>query len=576
MELINPQKKFLAVEYARVSTKNEEQAESCDNQIKLCEEYVKNHPEIVVTGQYVDDGISGKSDVRPYYLKLIDRIYEGDIDYILVKDCNRLCRSTEISAHLDRLCKTYKVKIIYVKDGSIYDPCNRQDRMVHAIKAIFDEDYVYQQSEAGQVAHHMKCMKRVLDATDARFGYYWDNKNKCMCINEDEAYYVRLMFEWYVFGGLGVTEIARKLAEMGVYGQRSGKILTANTISSRLADSSYMGLFYINKKGSVLEVGKDAKTKRFTRPKEEWVDVVGPAIISDELFELAQRVREERRHVYDKPSKASSQARFRGTHLFAGKVFCGDCGTQFHFRYSDRAKTIGEYKDCFGKMKKTLDSVCNNTQYNRIREDTLIALCQYSINVFLRNHEKTIDNIVSIIREASKEALNDTTQIEAYQRRLKKLDKELQKNLEAWRDAPDPDMKDDFLKMYQDNKAEKTAIEQALEELRQQQLSFDELEQEIQQIKNKIEAMKQIEKIDRAVVDNFIDRIIIGADGRVTIILKFGTSFDAFIKNQVSLTYDGETGDKEIPFLNLKFVQNLEDLRNGILYYQSGRCSDTA
>ena len=88
--------------------------------------------------------------------------------------------------------------------------------------------------------------------------------------------------------------------------------------------------------------------------------------------------------------------------------------------------------------------------------------------------------------------------------------------------------------------------------------------------------MKQIEKIDRAVIDNFIDRIIIGADGRVTIILKFGTSFDAFIKNQVSLTYDGETGDKEIPFLNLKFVQNLEDLRNGILYYQSGRCSDTA
>ena len=51
--------------------------------------------------------------------------------------------------------------------------------------------------------------------------------------------------------------------------------------------------------------------------------------------------------------------------------------------------------------------------------------------------------------------MNDTTQIEAYQRRLKKLDKEIQKNLEAWRDAPDPDMKDDFLKMYQDNKAEK-------------------------------------------------------------------------------------------------------------------------
>ena len=88
--------------------------------------------------------------------------------------------------------------------------------------------------------------------------------------------------------------------------------------------------------------------------------------------------------------------------------------------------------------------------------------------------------------------------------------------------------------------------------------------------------MKQIEKIDRAVVDNFIDRIIIGADGRVTIILKVGTSFDAFVKNQVFLTYDDDSGMNEIPFLNLRFVQNLEDLRNGILYYQSGRCSDRA
>lgn len=567
---------YLCVEYARVSTANEGQKDSCENQIKLCDEYVKNHPELRVVGTYIDDALTGGNDNRPEYQNLLKRIQQGDIRYIIAKSTNRLCRSTEVDGQLQKICRENDVMIIFVDSNNIFNPFDGDAVTMHSIQMIFDQQYIYTQSKNGTIAHRQKCEKKILDATDVRYGYEWDKEKKCIVVKEEEAKYVRKMFNWYVFGGLGVTEIARKLAELGVYGQKSGKILTANTISSRLSDASYKGTFYINKKGSKLNIGVGAKKIRFDRPKEEWVAVSGPAIISEELFDLAQRVREERCHVYDKPSKESSQARFRGTHLFAGKVFCGDCGTQFHFRYSDRAKTIGEYKDCFGKMKKTLDSVCNNTQYNRIREDTLIALCQYSINVFLRNHEKTIDNIVSIIREASKEALNDTTQIEAYQRRLKKLDKELQKNLEAWRDAPDPDMKDDFLKMYQDNKAEKTAIEQALEELRQQQLSFDELEQEIQQLKNKIEDMKQIEKIDRAVIDNFIDRIIIGADGRVTIILKFGTSFDAFIKNQVSLTYDGEIGDKEIPFLNLKFVQNLEDLRNGILYYQSGRCSDTA
>ena len=462
--------------------------------------------------------------------------------------------------------------IIFVDGNHVFNPFDGDDVTMHSIQMIFDQKYIYTQSKNGIIAHKQKCKKKILDATDVRYGYEWDYKNNCMIVNEEQAAMVKKMFEWYVFGGLGVTEIARKLAEHGVYGEKSGKILTANTVSSRLADTSYKGTFYINKKGSKLNIGVGAKKIRFDRPKEEWVAVSGPAIISEELFDLAQKIREERRHVYDKPSKESAQARFRGTHLFAGKVFCGDCGSQFHFRYSDRAKTIGEYKDCFTKMKKSLDAVCNNKKYNRIREDTLIAICQYSINIFLKNHEKCINNIIAIIREASKEALNDDTQIKAYQKKLNKIDKELQKNLEAWRDAPDPDMKDDFLKMYQVNKAEKTVIEEQLVELQRQQMSFDELEQEIQRIKDKIEAIKQIKDLDRTVIDNFIDRIIVAVDGKITIIMKFGTIFDVFMQTQVMLTYDDSEGFKEIPLNNIKFIKTMEDFKKVMPSYRSVRC----
>ena len=47
------------VAYARVSTENEGQAESCANQIALCQEYAERHPEYILDGKYVDDGISG-------------------------------------------------------------------------------------------------------------------------------------------------------------------------------------------------------------------------------------------------------------------------------------------------------------------------------------------------------------------------------------------------------------------------------------------------------------------------------------------------------------------------------------
>ena len=568
-------RKYTAVAYARVSTKNEEQSESCENQIMLCEEYVKAHPNIIIEERYIDDGISGKSDIRPFYLRMLDRIDEGTVDYILVKDCNRLCRSTEISAHLDKRCRKNNVKIIYVKDGSVYDPCNRKDRMVHGIKAVIDEDYIYQQSEAGIVAHHQKCMKKILDATDVRYGYYWDYKNKFMAVDDEEAQYVKLMFEWYVFGGLGVTEIARKLGELGVYGQKSGKLLTANTISSRLADSSYMGVFYINKRGSELEVGTSAKTKRFERPKEEWVAVEGPAIITKELFELAQRVREERKHVYDKPSKEASQARFKGTHLFASKVFCGSCGTQFHFRYSDRAKTIGEYKDVYGRIRRTLDIECQNTEHNRIREDTLINICKYSINVFLANHEECLNNLINVIRDASAEAMNDTTELKTLKKKLSKVEKEIKKNLEAWKEAPS-DMKEDFHKMYQDNKEQKTQLEKSIAEFEARKVSVDNLEQELEVIKTKIDGMKQIKEITREVVENFIDKIVIHEDGKVAVMLKFGTSFDAILCQFMTTHISSSLYLDAEKISNLKFITTKENINENILFYKLGSCLDEA
>ena len=54
--------------YARVSTDNEGQKESCSNQVELAKRYIDNHPNIKLVAIYIDDGISGKNDfTRPQY-----------------------------------------------------------------------------------------------------------------------------------------------------------------------------------------------------------------------------------------------------------------------------------------------------------------------------------------------------------------------------------------------------------------------------------------------------------------------------------------------------------------------------
>lgn len=567
----------LCVAYARVSTEHESQAESCSNQMKLCDEYVMHHPELSVVHKYVDDGITGATNERPEFNAMINRIQKGDIRYIIAKNEDRLCRSTEVDGYVQKICREYDVRIIFIESNSIFNPYDGDHVTIHGFKAVMSQQYVFHQSKVGTIAHQQKCKAKRLNATDIRYGYYWDYKNKCMAINEEEAKMVRRMFEWYVYGGLGVTEIAKKLAELDVYGSRSGKILTANTVSSRLADESYKGTFYLNKKGSVLNVGMNAKKKRFNRPKEEWIPVPGPAIVSAELFDLAQRLREERRRIYDTPSTGTPQARFRGTHLFAGKVFCGDCGTQFHFRFADRAQTIGEYKDYFSKSKKTLDAVCNNTHYNRIREDTLINLCKYSINVFLKSHEECIDNLVQVIHEANQIAINDNEPMKILQKKLTKIEKELNSNLVAWRDAPEHSMKAAYFEMYQKNKAEKDELEQHLQKLSDRQKDTDSLERGILDIKKRVEKMKQINMIERSIVEKFIDRIVVNRNGKINIILKFNSIYEALLE-QKELIYFDESKQKinTWSITNLKYIKEYTEFQMNMSDTPSARCSDGA
>jgi DNA invertase Pin-like site-specific DNA recombinase len=85
-------KVYKCVFYARVSTKNKSQEDSCTHQRWLMDSFIERHPNYQVEEYYVDDGISGKTIDRLDYKKLLDRIKKGDIDYIFAKDNDRLNR----------------------------------------------------------------------------------------------------------------------------------------------------------------------------------------------------------------------------------------------------------------------------------------------------------------------------------------------------------------------------------------------------------------------------------------------------------------------------------------------------
>lgn len=83
--------------------------------------------------------------------------------------------------------------------------------------------------------------------------------------------------------------------------------------------------------------------------------------------------------------------------------------------------------------------------------------------------------------------------------------------------------------------------------------------------------MKNVDVIDRSVVDNFIDRIIVCGDGKIIVILKFDTVYENLITPRIIYNTDSV-------YSNLTFIHHMSvPLKwNALHPILSVRCSDRA
>lgn len=506
---------YSAVYYERVSTMNDEQTNSMENQRKLCQDFLKKNPEIVLVEPINEfsERVSGKSDQRPKYRKMLERIRQGDIDYILVKDLKRLSRSTEVSARFRTLCKEFGVKLILLATNQIYDPNAEETRMIYGFESLVNEEVVYRQSVYARVAHQQKMSEKRLNRNNCTFGYSYDYTKKDIIINEEEAEIIKEIFDLLVFRDYGCREIRKYLEQKGIS-------VTDRTIRSWLHETAYIGTFHMNKKGSELGVGVGQKTKRFFRPKNQWVPVERPdlAIIDNKIFELAQILMERRRTTYDADKNGLQQDRFRGTHLFSGKVFCEECGKSFVHFYCDRAKSISAYKDSYEMKAHDALSKCKNIQYSRIYEAELEQIALSAVNTFIQENQKCFELVLSVLEESLK---NDNSQNKKKQQLEKQIDRlklNSEKLLKEYLEAEGA-IKLGLASKYDELDAQLKQLEQKYADIDTQIPEEVTIAEKIENIKKHLEGMRKFEKIDKDIVDNFIHKIMINNSGEVKVIL---------------------------------------------------------
>lgn len=290
-----------------------------------------------------EEVISGESLYsRPEMIRLLSNVESGKFDAVLCMDIDRLGRGSMSDQGI--ILETFKnsdTKIITPR--KIYDLNN-------------DLDETYSEFESFMARQELKTIKRRLQrgkkktiedggyASNAPYGYFKTNikRKPTLIINEEEAQYVRMIFDMYVNQGKGCQIIADTLNSMGAKPHRSDEF-GRTSIRKILRNYTYIGKIVWNQRICQKQNGQNV---RVYNPRENWTifDGLHPAIIDEDTFYKAQEIRQSRYHA---PSNTGVVV-----NPLSGIVFCS-CG---NLMQRQKTKNDEVYLICINKKCKVVSS----------------------------------------------------------------------------------------------------------------------------------------------------------------------------------------------------------------------------
>lgn len=500
-----------AVAYARVSTDNEGQKESCANQLEMIHNYIQKYPAIQLVKEFVDDGISGKNaDTRPEYNAMINMIKSQKIDLIIVKAMSRLNRNELNSYELvDSVLTVYGTTILTIEDGRIHNFEDPLERAMFGLGSTMDASYVRRQSLNGRKTHELRCSRKELSSKDISYGYDWDSNTKTISINEEQAEIVRYVFDEFVFHQATPKQIVALL-------EKRGKKFCPRTILNFIHDERYIGNFYINKRHTVLGMGK-MKSKVVRLPKEEWILVERPdlQIVDTEIFQTAQDINSNRVTIYEHRDSNTTKAYFQGTSVFSTKVFCSECGAVYRHTYADRKKTIPIYS-----IRN--HSQCSNS-INRVYESDLETITKTVLETLVANNESIFEELEKILTECVMESRGNGQKVESLKKKKAAKQKKMDELIDSLANGGFTELAIRMIKQrINDISAEIDELNQAIEKLEDGTVDKDFVPKKISQIRVAIDSLKEFQVIDKQTVRNYIERFNVHSNGDIDVILKSG------------------------------------------------------
>ena len=504
--------------YARVSTDQDEQINSLENQVQYYTELIQSRPNWRFVPGYVDEGISGGSTKkRDNFNRMIRDAKAGVFDFIITKEISRFSRSTLDSIRYTQELLDYNVGVFFQNDNINTLDTDSEFRLV--IMAGVAQDEIRKLSERLKFGFRQAIKNGHVLGNDKLYGY--DKKDCVLTVNEEEAEIIRIIFDLYGNQRLGTRTISKRLMELG-YTSREGNTFNTLTIRHILENPKYKGWYCGNKSQSV-----DYRTKRNVLLDEsEWVtypDPSIPAIVSEELWNRANALYKRRR---EEMKSHSSGLSFHNRYPYSAKIYCEEHGTTFHRQVIQTKKGQQEVWQC--KVYRSHGrAACPAPQ---IRSSDLDVILSDIFKELVRDKEKIIDSLVTVLTNIPKEVdygklrcqvENEMDDLERKKNRLLDLSIAGALTVEEFKERNDA-----FNAQIQECQGKLTAIRQEEENQSSEELDIPAIRQALD------EALRFTGEIDTALVATILDKVVVKKEStkddiHLDIFLKLGSTYEA-------------------------------------------------
>lgn len=526
--------RYIAGLYLRLSVEDGDNLEynSIGNQRKICMDYLARQKDVEFGEIYIDNGRTGMNYRRPGFQAMFADLEDRKINCVIVKDISRLGRNYILtSEYVEKVFPTMGVRLICVNDEfDSESPDSNQESLLMPFRLIMNDTYVKDTARKirSSIQAKMTCGEFLPSASSVPYGYLRLPQEGTYIVDVDTAPVVRHIFELRS-KGTSFNRIAlllnqeqipspgRLRYDRGVTAAEKYRdaIWIRGTIRKITTDSVYLG-FRIH--GKVKRDRLNGEKKR--RPEEVWqvIPNAHPAIIEQELFEKVQEVNRtelEKRSTFDKAAAPAQDFR----DIFLNKVFCGDCGAKMTARkYTSRKGGKAPNSVCFNCNQYVYSNQhsCSN---HYIRQEILIEKLQH----FLDSQIQIAVDVERLWKEKKSSPSDISSTLASLSCQRGNLEAKLDRLLE---DFVAGVLNKEEYTQFRTSYLERIALLKAQEtEIRKQYEAQQEDHKRLKCWLEGIQTYKKTSVIDRRLVDELIEKILVFHDRSVKICLTYSDPY---------------------------------------------------